>query len=318
MKKVFIGVGHGGKDSGAVANGLLEKNINLKIALACKAELEKNGVSVGISRTKDENCGLAAEIKRCNNFCPDFAVEIHNNSGGGDGAEIYHALKGGKGKELAENIMSEIVKLGQNSRGLKTKRNKLGRDYFGWIRKTKAPAALVECAFLDSNDCKIIDTAEKQNAMGIAIAHGVLKTLGVAIKSQSEANNNAQTKPQNKPTSASPSKTSPSKTTGSAVNSVVLKWQKAAIADGYKFPKSGADGKWGSECVSVAQKAICKKSVFYKNKNLTKIIQKKVGVTADGKFGNNTRNAVIKWQKANGLTADGCVGINTWKKILGV
>ena len=202
MKKVFIGVGHGGKDSGAVANGLLEKNVNLKIALACKAELEKNGVSVGISRTKDENCGLAAEIKRCNNFCPDFAVEIHNNSGGGDGAEIYHALKGGNGKELAENIMSEIVKLGQNSRGLKTKRNKLGRDYFGWIRKTKAPAALVECAFLDSNDCKIIDTAEKQNAMGIAVAKGVLKTLNIkqsATKPEAKPAVKPSQKPAEKP-----------------------------------------------------------------------------------------------------------------------
>lgn len=98
----------------------------------------------------------------------------------------------------------------------------------------------------------------------------------------------------------------------------VLEWQKSAIADGFSFPKYGADGMWGSECVSVATKAVCKKRLTYKYKNLTKIVQKAVGVTVDGKFGNNTRNAVIKWQKLVGLTADGCVGINTWKKILGV
>lgn len=104
----------------------------------------------------------------------------------------------------------------------------------------------------------------------------------------------------------------------SKVNTKVLEWQNAAINDGYKFPKYGADGEWGSECESVAKKAICKKRLIYTNKNLTKIVQKAVGVKADGKFGNNTKTAVIAYQEENGLTADGAVGINTWKKILGV
>ena len=102
-------------------------------------------------------------------------------------------------------------------------------------------------------------------------------------------------------------------------NITVLEWQKAAIADGFKFAKYGADGKWGAECEAVAKKAICKKqTIGYKYQNLTKIVQKAVGVKVDGKFGNDTKNAVIKWQKLMGLTADGCVGLNTWKKILGV
>ena len=98
----------------------------------------------------------------------------------------------------------------------------------------------------------------------------------------------------------------------------IKEWQTAAIKDGYSMP-SGADGIWGKECEAVAKKAICKKLVLgYKNKNLTKIIQKAVGVTADGKFGKDTKAAVIKWQKLMGLVADGIVGYNTWKKILGV
>ena len=98
----------------------------------------------------------------------------------------------------------------------------------------------------------------------------------------------------------------------------VLDWQKAAIQDGFKFQKYGADGKWGNECVSVAKNAICKKRLTYKYKNLTKIVQSAVGVTVDGKFGNNTKSAVVKFQKLVGLQADGIVGLNTWKKILGV
>ena len=102
------------------------------------------------------------------------------------------------------------------------------------------------------------------------------------------------------------------------VKSVVKEWQKAAIKDGFKLP-SGADGIWGNECEAVAKKAICKKQfIGYKNKNLTKIIQKAIGVSIDGKFGKNTKAAVIKWQKLMNLTADGIVGYNTWKKILGV
>lgn len=99
----------------------------------------------------------------------------------------------------------------------------------------------------------------------------------------------------------------------------VLEWQNAAIEDGFKFHKYGADGQWGSECEGVAKKAICKKQIVgYKNKNLTEIVQKIVGVDVDGLFGNDTKNAVIAYQKNNGLTADGIVGINTWKHILGV
>ena len=179
-KKVFIGVGHGGSDNGAVANGLREDNLNLAIALACYSELKRHGVNVGISRTKDEADSLAEEIKECNAFNPDYAVEIHNNAGGGDGVEIYHHYGGGKGKTLGNNILKEVVAIGQNSRGLKTKKNSEGKDYFGWIRQTLCPAVLVECVFVDNKkDIAIIDTAAEQKKMGIAIAKGVLKTLGI-------------------------------------------------------------------------------------------------------------------------------------------
>lgn len=98
----------------------------------------------------------------------------------------------------------------------------------------------------------------------------------------------------------------------------VKEWQKAAIADGYSFPKYGADGAWGSECESVAKQALVQKQSTYTNKNLTKVVQKVVGVTADGLCGAKTDAAIKAYQKANGLTADGIVGLNTWKKILGI
>ena len=98
----------------------------------------------------------------------------------------------------------------------------------------------------------------------------------------------------------------------------VWDWQKAAVKDGFSFPKYGCDGEWGAECEAVAKKAICKKRLAYTNKNLTKIVQRIVDVVDDGLFGNATKEAVKAWQKAKGLTADGAVGINTWKAMLGV
>lgn len=182
-KKVFIGVGHGGSDPGAAANGLKEKNLNLAIALACQDELARHGVLTKMSRKKDENDPLTDEIKECNAYAPDLAVDIHSNAGGGDGAEVYHSIYGGTGKTMAKNILAEIVELGQNSRGIKTKKNSSGSDYYAFIRQTKAPAVIVECAFIDTKkDIKIIDTKAEQTKMGIAIAKGILKTLGIKYK----------------------------------------------------------------------------------------------------------------------------------------
>ena len=58
MSKVFIGVGHGGSDPGATANGFREKDLNLSIALACNEALVRHGVITLMSRTLDENDSL--------------------------------------------------------------------------------------------------------------------------------------------------------------------------------------------------------------------------------------------------------------------
>ena len=191
-KKVFIGAGHGGSDPGAVANGLKEKDLNLSIALACRDELDRHGVVVKMSRTKDDSESLTEKIKECNAFKPDLALDIHNNAGGGDGAEVFHHHGGGKGKKLALNILDEMIKIGQNSRGTKIKRNSSGSDYFGFIRQTNAPAVIVECAFVDNAaDIKIIDTAAEQKIMGVAIAKGILKTLGIAYQAGGSSDRDA-------------------------------------------------------------------------------------------------------------------------------
>ena len=104
---------------------------------------------------------------------------------GGDGAEVFHHYGGGKGKTLATNILDEIIKVGQNSRGAKTRKNTAGNDYYGFIREVSAPAVIIECAFVDNaTDVEILATEGKRKSMGEAIAKGILKTLGVEYKGE--------------------------------------------------------------------------------------------------------------------------------------
>lgn len=182
MKKVFLGVGHGGSDPGAVGY-VVEKVANLEMALACRDYLIQNNVDVLLSRTGDLDDSLESRIKKCNNFNPDLAIDIHNNAGGGDGFEVYYHYSGGLSLTLAKNLEKEVIKIGQNSRGVKTKLNTRGSDYFGFIRETKCPAVIAEGFFVDNKtDSEIADVAEEQRKFGVAYAKAILETLGIPEK----------------------------------------------------------------------------------------------------------------------------------------
>lgn len=99
---------------------------------------------------------------------------------------------------------------------------------------------------------------------------------------------------------------------------LILSFQRAAIADGFKFPKYGADGSYGNETKSVMQKCVVKKRLTYKYKNAAKLVQRLLGIEQDGLCGNQTVEAIKNFQKKNGLVADGAVGFNTWRVLLGI
>ncbi len=177
-KKVFIGVGHGGSDSGAVGY-IVEKEANLVMALACRDYLTAHGVEVRMSRTNDEEDPINEEVRECNAYNPDLAIDVHNNSGGGDGFEAYYTIHGGTGKMLAQNIEKQVIKIGQNSRGCKTRQGQRG-DYYAFVRDTKCPAVICEGVFVDTKaDAAQADTKAKQQAFGVAYAKGILDTLGI-------------------------------------------------------------------------------------------------------------------------------------------
>lgn len=172
MIKVFISAGHGGRDSGAVGNGLLEKDINLSISKACASYLDSCGLLVKLSRDKDENDPIGEEVNEANAFNADIAISFHNNAGGGNGSETWYYTHCQTSKKLAEYMETASKQLGQNSRGVKPTTSL----YF--LSKTKMPAVLVETAFIDnSDDICIIDNEDKQRNFGVAYARAILNFI---------------------------------------------------------------------------------------------------------------------------------------------
>ena len=69
-KKVFIGVGHGGTDSGAVKY-IVEKEYTLKTAFELSEILSKYGVDFKLSRTQDIDTDMDSKVAMCNKYAPD-------------------------------------------------------------------------------------------------------------------------------------------------------------------------------------------------------------------------------------------------------
>lgn len=174
MPKVFIGVGHGGADVGAVSGSLIERDINLIMATACATTLQQAGVTVKLSRTTNREADkVAQEVAECKAFSPHVAIEIHNNAGGGDGFECYTNGKADSIR-LAEAIEKEVKAIGQNSRGVKYNAG------FAWTKQTGYPVVLCEGFFLDNaKDRAKFDTTAEQQALGVAYANAILKYLGI-------------------------------------------------------------------------------------------------------------------------------------------
>ena len=186
MAKIFIDPGHGGADSGAFANGIKEKNVNLNVALKLAKLLRNNGFDVKLSRETDIFVDLATRSKMSNDFGSDLFISIHHNAGGGDGYEVLHSVHAGKDDRLARLIGEEFSRF-QNAHGVGVITHPSASnpkiDYLSVLRLTECEAkVLTEYAFLDSKDSQIIDTAEELSREAYLIAYAVCKYVGIKFK----------------------------------------------------------------------------------------------------------------------------------------
>lgn len=275
-KRVYVGIGHGGSDPGAVGNGFKEKDLTLSIGKYCNERLKQYGIETKISRTTDIDSSINSKVAASNAFKADVCMDIHINAGGGDGSEVYYSHVSPNGKKLAQLIVDAMSAIGQNTRGIKTKLDSNGNDYFGMIRMTDAPAVLVECAFIDNKtDIQIINTEAKRKIFGYAIADGVAKYLGVKLSTF-------------KPTTSATTTTN-TKIEAPDIGGYLKKGDKSVAVYAYKQMLSLL------KSAGIITQGVDDNNTFGAGtETATKQVQKAAGITVDGLAGANTLLACRK------------------------
>lgn len=180
MAKIYIDAGHGGSDSGALGNGLKEKDINLAVSKRIEYHLKRHGHTLYMSRSNDSTLSLAQRSSSANSTKSDIFVSVHCNASNGQGLglETYCYKFGGNGEKLARKIQDSIV-----SAKLYTKNRGVKEGNFHVIRETSMPACLVELAFIDNvEDSKLL--REKQEQFAVAITKGILSYFGQSYKEE--------------------------------------------------------------------------------------------------------------------------------------
>lgn len=180
-KKVCLDAGHGGADPGAVGpHDTKEKDVVLDITRKTGAILESHGVDVIYTRAEDKKVELAERTKIANAAKADLFVSIHANAASAmsaNGQETFCYKTGTRAATLAQNIQNEIVAAsGLKNRGVKT------ANYYVLVNSTM-PAALVETAFISNpEEEKLLKNSDWQQKTAVAIAKGILTTLGISYK----------------------------------------------------------------------------------------------------------------------------------------
>ncbi|WP_167380489.1 GBS Bsp-like repeat-containing protein [Gordonibacter urolithinfaciens] len=202
---VALDPGHGGSDGGASGFGLVEKNLNLKIAQYCQQELESYyGVRVVMTRTGDEYVGLLDRVARAVQQGASVFVSIHCNASGGSGAEVY--IPNGSsyqhqthvtGEALATKILQQITSLGLANRGVKVRDSEYYQgsgpyyyedghlaDFYTVINESRVygiPGIIVEHAFVDNaSDAAFLSNEGNLRALGVADATGIAQQYGLS------------------------------------------------------------------------------------------------------------------------------------------
>ena len=179
--KVFVGIGHGGYDPGAIGY-IVEKEYTFATGQEVARLLKEAGIEFMLSRDRDMDTTMESKLELCNDYDPDLIIDIHFNAVGGNGFEVYHSQYGGMSLTLAENINNEVSKI-MKSNGCKIMLYPNGTDRFTIIRETHAPSVLLEGGYVDDYyDAEFIRKNYKRLAK--AYVEGVLKTLDIIMKSR--------------------------------------------------------------------------------------------------------------------------------------
>ncbi len=185
---VVIDAGHGGEDSGAVDNGLLEKDINLSIALKLRDMLTANGYQTVMTRDTDVSIydssasttrekkisDLKNRVSMINEDNNRILVSIHQNKfeqAQYYGTQIFYASQVKGSEKLAEELRKSVTGLLQpdNQRELKP-----ADDNIYILKNAQNPAVIVECGFLSNpEEAKKLNDDPYQQQMAYSLYCGI-------------------------------------------------------------------------------------------------------------------------------------------------
>ena len=176
LKGVVLDSGHGGNDQGSSGNGIIEKDLTLKISQYMYDRFKALGVPVKMTRTSDvdlePNDRPGVVLDKFGNGKDVVVISNHINAGGGEGAEVIYALR--NSDKLASSILNELEKSGQVVRKYYQRRlpSDSSKDYYYIIRNTPNNETLiVEYGFLDNEaDAKRLKSNYKKYAEAVVRA----------------------------------------------------------------------------------------------------------------------------------------------------
>lgn len=186
--QVILDIGHGGKDPGKVGiDDIIEKDINLKIGKKVKMNLEKEKITVMMTRETDEWVGtgengstkagdMKARVKMINEIKPTIVVSIHQNSYQDSevkGAQVFYYSHSSEGEKLAK-IMQECLREIDTENHRQVKAN----DTYYLLKRTEVPTIIVECGFLTNpEEAAKLAGEEYQAQVAQAIVNGIKKCM---------------------------------------------------------------------------------------------------------------------------------------------
>lgn len=179
MIMIHIDAGHGGKDSGTLGNGLVEKELTLEVSLYQQKRFQELGVSVSMTRTTDIAVDPAPRSQKVKASGAKICISNHFNSGGGEGVETIYSTYASN--ELATKIAEEIHKVGQPLRRVFSRKGDRGDYYFMHRQTGSVETVIVEYGFLDNlKDVLRLRNKAYRERMYEAVVKAVCAYLGVS------------------------------------------------------------------------------------------------------------------------------------------
>lgn len=184
---IVIDPGHGGADPGKVGiTGVLEKEINLAVALKLQKRLEQDGVNVVLTRESDAGLyregaankkreDMEARVRLIEETEPDFVISIHQNSFSSEsckGAQVFYYKDSRESKALAELLQKKFQDVLQDGN---TRQAKANGEYY-LLRKTACPIVIAECGFLSNrSEETLLASEEYQEKVVEALYQGIMQ-----------------------------------------------------------------------------------------------------------------------------------------------